>query len=76
MGKDAFAYVGLCMATYLILSGFEFLFLDPLIDFVFAGFRGHLLVYLIFLLVINPLLTKKITAGYKGNKLNRYGNDL
>ena len=76
MGKDTLKYIALCMLVYLGMTSVEFFVLDPLIDFVLKGFFNHLYVYLFLVLVINPLLTKKIVNSFKWKVIADNGDEI
>ena len=58
MGKKTFPYILLCTGLYLILSAIEIFLLKPLVDFLGTGYRIHLVVNLILLLIVNPFLVR------------------
>lgn len=76
MGKKAFAYVGVCMGIFLGLTAAEFFVFDPLLDFISQGFWGHFIMYMILLLIINPLLTRKLADLFKFEEKNEEGELL
>lgn len=61
MGKYAFKYILLCMAIYLGLSLVEVL-LKPLLNMIDDSFTTSLIVYNVFLLIVNPVATKLIVT--------------
>ena len=61
MGKQTFKYILMCMAIYLGLSGLEIL-LKPLINLIDDKITTSLIVYNVFLLIINPIATKLIIS--------------
>ena len=61
MGKKTFPYILLCTGLYLILSAVEIFLLKPLIDFLGTGYRIHLAVNVILLLIVNPLLVRLLS---------------
>ena len=61
MGKLAFKYILLCMGIYLGLSLIEVL-LKPLLNMIDDSFTTSLIVYNVFLLVVNPIATKLIVS--------------
>lgn len=60
MGKQAIKYVPLCMGIYLALSAFEIFALRPLINLFETRFWVLMIIYNIFLLIVNPIATKLI----------------
>jgi len=56
MKKQLLIYYLCSTALYLFLAAIEIFVLRPLVDFAGFGYRSHLLVYGILLLVINPVL--------------------
>ncbi|MBR4421823.1 MAG: hypothetical protein IKS69_04750 [Erysipelotrichaceae bacterium] len=56
MDKKTIPYILLCTGLYLIVSAIEFFPLKPLIDFLGTGYKIHLIVYLILLLIVNPII--------------------
>lgn len=57
MGKQGFKYVPLCMGIYLVLSAIEIFAFKPLINLITVSFISHVIIYNVFLLIINPLVT-------------------
>ena len=51
-------YTLLCMGIYLSLAATEFFLLSPLADFFGSSYRSHLILYLILLLVLDPIITR------------------
>ena len=61
MNKTMLKYMLLCMCIFLSLSVIEIFLLKPLFDFITTNYWGHFIIYLILLLIVNPLLTKTIS---------------
>lgn len=57
MGKQGLKYVPLCMVIYLALSAIEIFAFKPLINLITISFINHVIIYNVFLLLINPLAT-------------------
>ena len=51
-------YTLLCMGIYLSLAAMEFFLLSPLAYFFGSSYRSHLILYLILLLVLDPIITR------------------
>lgn len=60
MKNEAIKYIGFYTLGYLILSGIEIFLLRPLIDFIGTNYFIHLVVYLILLLIVNPVVVKQL----------------
>lgn len=60
MGKQTFKYIGFCLGIYLLLSAIEIFLFRPLVDFIGTSFWTYFVVYNVFLILLNPLLTKLI----------------
>ena len=78
MGKKTLPYICLCTGMYLLLGAFEIFLCRPLIDFIGFGYRTHLIVYLILLLLIDPLIVRYAAdkTKYARNKENRQEGEL
>lgn len=62
MGKYTFKYILMCMGIYLALSTIEIFAFKPLINLIDTRFTTHLIVYNVFLLIVNPIVTKLIVS--------------
>ena len=60
MGKQALKYIPLCVCLYLCLSAIEIFLFKPLINLIDTRFTTHLIVYNVFLLIVNPIVTKLV----------------
>lgn len=71
MGKQAFKYILVCMGIYLGISAIEIFLLESLVDFISTKFWIHFIVYIILLLVVNPILTRIISdkIGFESDEL-------
>lgn len=58
MGKQGFKYVPLCIGIYLVLAAIEIFLFKPLINLVTTKFLYHVIIYNVFLLIANPIVTK------------------
>ena len=78
MGKKTLPYISLCTGMYLLLGAIEIFLCRPLIDFIGFGYRTHLIVYLILLLLIDPLIVCYAAdkTKYAQNKENRQEGEL
>ena len=76
MGKDTLRYIALCMAVYLFLFLLELFPLNPLCDFIGFGFWTHFIIYIVLLLIINPLLTRFISSRFDFREKIKEGEDL
>ena len=76
MGKDSFKYIALCIGIYLSLALIIFYPLAPLLDFFGFGFKGRLVLHLIFLLIINPILTWFIADRFRFKENTDEGDEL
>ncbi|MBQ6334087.1 MAG: hypothetical protein IJI46_03330 [Erysipelotrichaceae bacterium] len=74
MGKDTFKYLGVCMGIYLALAAIEFFLLRPLVDFFGTGVYTPLIVYLIILVLVDPILTRMISDLMGFKELNKDGD--
>lgn len=55
--SDGLKYTLLCMGVYLLLCLIEVFVLKPLVDFINDGYLTYFVVYNVFFLLINPVLT-------------------
>ncbi len=78
MGKKTLPYIGICTGLYLLLSAAEIFLGKPLVDFIGFGYRLHLLIYTILLLLINPLLVRRVTdrMGFASHAENKQRGEL
>lgn len=60
MGKQTFKYILLCIGIYLCLSAIEIFLFKPLINLIDTRFIIHVIIYNVFLLVVNPIAVKLI----------------
>ena len=60
MGKQGFKYILLCIGIYLCMSAIEIFLLKPLINLIDTRFITHLIIYNVFLLLVNPIVVKLI----------------
>ena len=60
MGKQSFKYVLICMGIYLGLTLVEVFLIKLLIDLITSSYVANVIIYNVFLLVINPLAVKLI----------------
>ena len=65
MRKRLFVYWLCCLGIYLSLFLFELFVLDPVFDYIGEDYYSHLLIYVILLIIINPLLTKFLSEKLK-----------
>ena len=70
MGKQALKYVPLCVGIYLCLSAIEIFLFKPLINLIDTRFTTHLIVYNVFLLIVNPIVTKLVVDKFFNFKSN------
>lgn len=70
MGKQGLKYVLLCIGIYLLLSTIEIFVFKPLINLVTVSFINHVIIYNVFLLLINPFATYLIV-----NKFFKFGEN-
>ena len=71
MRKRLFIYYACCTGIYLLLFLLELFVLDPVLDYFGESFWRHLLVYVVLLLIINPLLTKLISEKLPISRLGK-----
>lgn len=57
MGKQGLKYVPLCMGLYLALTAIEIFAFKPLINLITVSFINLVIIYNVFLLLINPIAT-------------------
>ncbi|MBR4461516.1 MAG: hypothetical protein IKS51_02930 [Erysipelotrichaceae bacterium] len=78
MGKKTLPYIGLCTGMYLLLGAFEIFLCKPLIDFIGFGYRTHLIVFLLLLLLVDPLIVRYVAdkTKYGQNKEIRQEGEL
>lgn len=78
MGKKTLPYIGLCTGMYLLIGMIEIFLCRPLIDFIGFGYRTHLAVYLVLLLLIDPLIVRYVAdkTKYAQNKEVRQEGEL
>lgn len=60
MGKQGFKYILLCIGIYLCISAIEIFLFKPLINLIDTRFITHLIIYNVFLLLVNPIVVKLI----------------
>ena len=60
MGKQGFKYILLCIGIYLCMSAIEIFLFKPLINLIDTRFITHLIIYNVFLLLVNPIVVKLI----------------
>ena len=65
MRKRLFVYWLCCLGIYLCLFLFELFVLDPVFDYIGKDYYSHLLIYVVLLIIINPLLTKFLSEKLK-----------
>ena len=70
MGKQALKYIPLCVGIYLCLSVIEIFLFKPLINLIDTRFTTHLIVYNVFLLIVNPIVTKLVVDKFFNFKSN------
>lgn len=71
MGKDGFRYFVVCTGIYLALAGAEFFLFRPLLDFFGTGVWTPVIVYIVLLLIADPLLTRFISDQIGFKELNK-----
>ncbi|MBQ6560253.1 MAG: hypothetical protein IJL85_05435 [Erysipelotrichaceae bacterium] len=78
MGKKTLPYIGLCTGFYLLISAIEIFLGKPLVDFIGFGYRTHLIVYIILLLLVNPFIVRYVTDKMRPaiNSENRQRGEL
>ena len=76
MGKDTFRYIGTCMLIYLSLAALELFLLEPVLDMIVQGFWFHFCIYMFLLLIVDPLLTRKLAGKIRWKELIEDGDDL
>jgi hypothetical protein len=65
MRKRLFVYWLCCLGIYLGLFLFELFVLDPVFDYIGEDFYRHLLIYVVLLVIINPILTRFLSEKLK-----------
>ena len=70
MGKDTFKYIGICMGIYLSLAAVGLLLLNIVSDLFPSGVYTPLILQLIYLLIIDPLLTRYLSDRLGFKELN------
>ena len=76
MNGDGLKYTAVCIGIYLLLAMAVFFPLAPLVDFISFDFRAHLIFYVVFLLIIDPVATWFLADRFRFREKKEDGDEL